>query len=155
MVPASTAIILQQALLTGNMAKFQEELQGFIMSAVSYHDTSSESFCHGFLLGLSAVMNQYYDLTSNREAGEGRYDIQLKPKKSKYPGLLIEVKAATEKLKDSSNMDKILEELALQGLEQIKKKQYFNELKQYGCERIIQMGVAFYKKRCKVVSEQS
>lgn len=154
-VSASTAIVLQQALLTGNMAKFQEELQGFIMSAVSYHDTSSESFYHGFLLGLSAVMNQYYELTSNREAGEGRYDIQLKPKKNKYPGLLIEVKAVTERLEDSSNADKNLEELALQGLEQIKKKQYANELKQYGCEHIIQIGAAFYKKRCKVVSEQS
>lgn len=153
-VSVSTAITLQQALLTGNMEKFQEELQEFIMSAVSYHDTSTESFYHGFLLGMSAVMNQYYELTSNRESGEGRYDIQLKPKIKKYPGFLIEVKAASKDLTDGAEADRALNDLALQGLEQIKQKQYASELKRYGCERIIQMGVAFYKKKCKVVSEQ-
>lgn len=154
-VSTSTAITLQQALLTGNMKKFQEELQEFIMSAVSYHDTSVESFYHGFLLGMCAVMNQYYELSSNRESGEGRYDIQLKPKNKKYPGFLIEIKSVSKEFEDDLETERALEDLAQSGLEQIKQKQYISELKQYGCERIVQMGVAFYKKKCKVISEET
>lgn len=31
--------------------------------------------------------------TSNRESGDGRYDIQLKPIRNGMPGILIELKA--------------------------------------------------------------
>lgn len=155
MVTASTAIVLQRALLSGDMERFQEELQKFIKSAVSYYDASTEGFYHGILLGMSAIMNQYYELTSNREAGNGRYDIQLRPKRKEYPGFLIEIKAASKKLANNEEIDQILEALALEGLEQIDQQQYAMELKQCGCERIIRMGIAFYKKRCKVVSKQN
>lgn len=150
-VSSSTAIVLQQALLSEDIDRFQNELQKFIISAVSYNDASTEGFYHGLLLGMSAIMNQYYEVASNREAGEGRYDIQLKPKTSKFPGFLIEVKAAPAKLTDNADIEKILDELAWKGLQQIKQKQYVSELKEAGCDRIIQLGVAFYKKKCKVV----
>lgn len=150
-VSASTAVILQQALLTEDIKKFQDELQRFITSAVSYNDASTEGFYHGFLLGMSAIMNQYYEVTSNREAGEGRYDIQLKPKYRRFPGFLIEVKAAQAKLADDVGIEKKLEELAWKGVQQIRQKQYISELKDAGCDKIIQLGVAFYKKKCKVV----
>lgn len=152
MVTNSTAIILQQALLKGDIARFQGELQTFITSAVSFYDASTEGFYHGLLLGMSVIMNQYYELTSNREAGNGRYDIQLKPRKKEYPGILIEIKAASGKLADNADVDKVLEALALEGLKQIEQQQYTIELKQCGCKQIIQMGIAFYKKRCKVAS---
>lgn len=152
---ASSAIVLQQTLLMGNMDRFQEELQEFIISTVSFHDTSTEGFYHGLMLGMSAIMNQYYELTSNREAGEGRYDVQLKPRTKEYPGFIIEIKAAPKNLEETADIDKELEKLALQGLEQIEKKQYAAELKKCGCGRIIQIGIAFYKKRCKVVSRQN
>ena len=137
--------------MSEDINRFQDELQKFIISAVSYNDASAEGFYHGLLLGMSAIMNQYYEVTSNREAGEGRYDIQLKPKASKFPGFLIEVKAASTKLTDNADIEKMLEELAWKGLQQIKQKQYISELKDAGCDRIIQLGVAFYKKKCKVV----
>lgn len=147
----STAIVLQQSLLTGDADRFQRELQKFIMSAVSYNDASSEGFYHGLLLGMSAVMNQYYEVTSNREAGEGRYDIQLKPRRKNMPGFLIEVKAASQRLADNGDVDRILEELAQKGLQQISQKKYTEELRQAGVAKIVRLGVAFYKKNCKVV----
>ena len=104
---------------------------------------------------MCAVMNQYYELSSNRESGVGRYDIQLKPKNKKYPGFLIEIKAVSKEFEDDLETERALEDLAQSGLEQIKQKQYISELKQYGCERIVQMGVAFYKKKCKVISEET
>ena len=66
-VTASTAVIMQQALLKEDIERFQKELRKFIMSAVSFYDASTEGFYHGLLLGMSAIMNQHYDLTSNRD----------------------------------------------------------------------------------------
>lgn len=121
------------------------------MSAVSFYDASTEGFYHGLLLGISAVMNQYYELTSNREAGEGRYDIQLNPKTGNLPGIVIEIKSLTAKQTDKEEMDTALEKLARKGMQQIGLKQYCNELQKKGCNRIICMGVAFCGKHCRIV----
>lgn len=115
-VSSSTAIVLQQALLSEDIDRFQNELQKFIISAVSYNDASTEGFYHGLLLGMSAIMNQYYEVASNREAGEGRYDIQLKPRTSRFPGFLIEVKAASAKLTDNADIEKCREKWGIIGL---------------------------------------
>ena len=154
-VTASTAVIMQQALLKEDIERFQKELRKFIMSAVSFYDASTEGFYHGLLLGMSAIMNQHYDLTSNREAGDGRYDIQLKPKNRKLPGFLIEIKSLSKKQSDDADVEVMLEELAMKGLHQIEKKQYYNELKNDGCTKIICLGVAFSGKKCKVVYDSN
>lgn len=57
-----------------------------------------ENFYHGLVLGLCAILDNRYYITSNREAGEGRYDIQLMPKENtakniNMPGILIELEA--------------------------------------------------------------
>ena len=147
----SAAVMMQQALLREDIDGFQRELQKFIMSAVSFYDASTEGFYHGLLLGISAVMNQYYELTSNREAGEGRYDIQLNPKTGNLPGIVIEIKSLTAKQTDKEEMDTALEKLARKGMQQIGLKQYCNELQKKGCNRIICMGVAFCGKHCRIV----
>ena len=51
----------------------QEELSQLLMRTVSFYDTASESFYHGLLLGLCAVLAGYYFISSNRESGIGRY----------------------------------------------------------------------------------
>lgn len=154
-ISTSTAISMQQALLTGNVMEFQKQLQNFLVSTMSYHDASAEGFYHGLLLGMSAVMNQYYDVTSNRESGDGRYDIQLRPKKKTYPAFLIEVKAATEKNINEKDTDAVLEILANQALQQIEGKNYCFDLKSGGFYKIVKIGIAFYKKTCKAVSKES
>lgn len=50
---------------------------------------------HGFKLGLCALLGGFF-VTSNRESGEGRYDIQLKPVKKGLPGIIIELRAEKE-----------------------------------------------------------
>lgn len=59
--------------------------------------------------------NTYY-ISSNRESGEGRYDIQLLPKNIDMPGIIIEIKATA----DSS--DAGLKKLAAEALTQIEDK---------------------------------
>lgn len=153
-LPSSAAVMMQQDLIREDIDGFQKELQKFIMSAVSFYDASAESFYHGLLLGISAVMNQYYDLASNREAGEGRYDIQLKPKNKRLPGFLIEIKSLAAKQAGQEDMDAVLEKLAQRGLQQIEQKHYFVELQQERCDRIICLGVAFCGKQCRIASHK-
>jgi len=83
-------------------------------------------------------------VTSNRESGDGRYDIQLKPAKKGLPGILIELKAekncSDEKLK-------VLSETALQ---QINDKKYEMKLTAAGVKTIYKYGVAFSSKKVEV-----
>jgi hypothetical protein len=57
--------------------------------------------------------NRYY-VTSNRESGEGRYDLQLEPRDGALPGFLIELKAAKNASEDEL---KTLAQTALQQIE--------------------------------------
>lgn len=39
-----------------------------------------------------ALMDNQYRIKSNRESGDGRYDISLIPREKKYPGIIMELK---------------------------------------------------------------
>jgi len=95
------------------------------------------------MLGLCATMEQYM-VTSNRESGEGRYDICLRPRTGDLPGVLIELKAG----KDSS--EAALKELAQAALQQIEDRQYDMEMRSYGIRSIFKYGVAFSGKMVEV-----
>ena len=82
--------------------------------------------------------------TSNRESGEGRYDIQMMPKRANLPGILIELKA--EKGCTEENL-KLLSETALQ---QINNRKYDIEMLSKGVSTIYKCGVAFSEKSVSV-----
>ena len=63
----------------------------------------------------------------------------------------MERKAACQRSGDNGDVDEILEELARKGVQQISQKKYTEELRRAGVEKIVRLGVAFYKKNCKVV----
>lgn len=154
-VPMASSTAVLRALLRGEDEKVQEELQKFLQGTISYHDAAAEGFYHGLLLGMSAMLNQYYTVTSNREAGNGRYDIQLRPKSKKRYAYLIEIKALDRKGKGSAEtVDRELSALAAEALKQIDEKGYVAELAQSGCGMIRKIGIAFWKKACRVVSEE-
>lgn len=77
-----------------------------LLTSASSFDTAGENFYYGFMLGLCDLLNDFY-VTSNRESGNGRYDIQLKPIKDNFPGILIELKA--EKKYDKVRLQKLSE----------------------------------------------
>ena len=104
-----------------------------------------EDFYHGLVLGLCAALDRRYLVTSNRESGEGRYDICLCPEEKRLPGILIELKHA----KDCSE-DNLLS-LAKEALAQIKEKNYGAELVAKGVKDIIRYGLACSGKKIQVV----
>lgn len=144
-VPQSTAISVKQALYESNVIEFQKNLQKLLEQSVSFYDTGKEIFYHGLVLGLCSTLDNQYFITSNREAGEGRYDLQLMPKTNTLPGVLIELKA----VKESSVSN--LKELAHAAMRQIEEKHYESELRAKGVDTIVKYGVAFCGKNVEVI----
>lgn len=154
-IPMASSTAVLRALLLRKDEKVQEELQKFLRETISYHDAAAEGFYHGLLLGISAMLNQYYFVTSNRESGNGRYDIQLRPKDKKRYAYLIEIKSLDRAESGSAQtVDGKLRALAEEALKQIDEKGYVAELAQGGCRMIRKIGIAFWKKECRVVSEE-
>lgn len=154
-LPVPTAISIQQALMEGNQDKLQQELTNFLKDTVSFHDTSTEAFYQGLLLGISAVMNNYYEVTSNREEGMGRFDIQLKPYDKKDTGYVLELKAVTKANSQEVILEEHMEELLRSAMTQLNEKEYCRGLEKYGCSRIVKIALVFYKKQCKVLVERN
>lgn len=134
---------IQEALFSGDQEALKEQLQLFLTQSVSAFDTAGENFYHGFLLGLCAVFGNMY-VTSNRESGNGRYDIQLLPKDGQHPGILIELKA------EKGCTAQQLRKLSQKALAQIESKGYDAELRMKGTQKIIKYGVAFSGKTVEV-----
>ena len=137
LIPKSSASEIQEAIYTNNAAGLQKALRKLLLQTVSFNDASSENFYHGFVLGLCAMLDNQYRVTSNRESGEGRYDIQLLPYSNKLPGVLIELKAG----KDCT--DEQLQSLSETALQQINKRQYDADMTAAGIQQIFKYGVAF------------
>ena len=143
MLPQATTISIQEAIFTGNAEKLQSLIQELLLQAVSCFDNALEHFYHGFMLGICTLFNNAY-VTSNRESGNGRYDIQLMPKSSHLPGILIELKA--EKHCDKEALKKLSEA----ALKQINEKAYDTELVNKGVKTIFKYGVAFSGKNAEI-----
>lgn len=145
-VGENTVMNLANALYDKDAAKIKEALNKFMLKTISYYDNLKENYYHGLMLGLLAIGESNYDIRSNRESGLGRYDIQLIPKKSALPGIIIEVKAAD---KDAGVE---LSKLAQTALKQIDEKKYDTELCAQGVNDIIKYGVAFKGKTVEIVT---
>ncbi|WP_462372565.1 AAA family ATPase [Phascolarctobacterium succinatutens] len=142
----NTVMNLANALYDKDAAKIKEALNKFMLKTISYYDNLKENYYHGLMLGLLAIGESNYDIRSNRESGLGRYDIQLIPKKSALPGIIIEVKAA------DNDAGVELSKLAQTALKQIDEKKYDTELCAQGVNDIIKYGVAFQGKTVEIVT---
>ena len=142
-IPQSTAISIQEAIYSGDGARLQTLIQTLLTQSVSCYDTAGENFYHGFMLGLCALLGGSY-ITSNRESGDGRYDIQLMPKNNRLPGIIIELKAEKNCSTDE------LKKLSKTALEQIEKRRYDTEMTAKGVKTIYKYGVAFSGKAVEV-----
>lgn len=146
LIPQATAIAVEEAIFSGNGEKLRDIISNFLIQSVSAFDAAGENFYHGFMLGVCALFGNSY-VTSNRESGDGRYDIALSPKVSNLPGIIIELKA------EKNCNENELQELAKTALKQINDKKYDTELKSKGVKTIYKYGVAFSGKHVSVEAE--
>lgn len=145
-IPQATAIAVEEAIFSGNGEKLQDIISNFLIQSVSAFDAAGENFYHGFMLGVCALFGNSY-VTSNRESGDGRYDIALSPKVSNLPGIIIELKA------EKNCNENELQELAKTALKQINDKKYDTELKLKGVKTIYKYGAVFSGKHVAVEAE--
>ena len=89
-------------------------------------------------------MDNQYKIKSNRESGDGRYDISLIPRAKNYPGIIMELKWKKELDPNALNM------LADEALLQIDGKRYDFEMREEGIENILKLGIAFSGKEIRI-----
>ena len=132
----------QLALKSNDADELENTLRQYLLQCASSFDTAQENFYHGMMMGLLAIMSDEYFISSNRESGEGRFDIQLRPMSKSNPGILMEFKAVED--------ENLLSKSADEAIEQMKEKQYVAELAANGVARIQLYGIAFCKKKVTV-----
>ena len=145
-IPQATAISVQEALYSNDAQRLQKEMHKLLLQAASCYDTAGENFYHGFVLGLCAMMDNRYYISSNGESGEGRYDIQLLPKSEDIPGILIELKAGRNFSGDK------LKRLSEAALAQIEERKYDTDMEAKGVKTIFKYGVALSGKQVEVTT---
>ena len=143
-ISRSTANRIAESLYANDLNKLQKAIAEYMDSSISFYDAGAEGFYHGLVLGLIALMDNQYKIKSNRESGDGRYDISLIPRENRYPGIIIELK--WEKRMDEN----VLEILAEEALNQITAKRYDFEMRENGIRNILKLGIAFSGKKVRI-----
>ena len=139
----STAVEISRAVYDKDIEKLKASIEKYLIQTISVYDTGSEAFYQGLMLGLCAILNNRYQVKSNRESGLGRFDIQLYPMTEDLPGFIFELKHTKEENAD-------LERLADEALVQIDEKKYDAEMTESGIKEIIKIGIAFHGKNVSV-----
>lgn len=138
-----------KAIEDGNAEIIEQYLNQTLSNTISVFDTKApemekENSYHTFLAGM-LTGNTDWVVKSNVEAGEGFADIIIKPQ-NPDDGIIFELKCS----KEASGLDKACE----RAIKQIRDRRYSEYLKNDGRHNMIFYGIAFYKKRCKVVVEK-
>ena len=144
---------LNVAIIRGRANDIQKAMQAFLMQTCSSFDLTEEKDYHNFFVGLLAASVSGYEVKSNRESGEGRYDIMLFPKKPTLPGIIFELKhcKATKAMqKNKEKLAAVLKSAAIEALKQIDSKNYAADLEAKGAKQIIKYGAAFSGKQTHV-----
>ncbi len=137
-----------RALKTGDAPEVERLFTGFMNNTISIRDTAvrkefKESFYHGILLGM-LIPVVGWSVDSNRESGEGYYDIAIEIE-DEYIGIIIEVKYAENEGFDAA---------CAEAMEQINRNNYTAMLKEDDMQKILKFGIACCRKRCMVVVQE-
>ena len=145
-----TMKLLSKAILDKDEKQIARQLNIVMSRMISILDTKApdalkENFYHGLLLGLLRGSNPDWLIKSNRESGDGFSDILIEPE-DPDAGIVIEVKYAKEM--------KELDAACKAAMAQIKDKRYDEALRNEDRCDILAYGIAFCRKRCRVVGEK-
>lgn len=146
-ITRTTANKIAESLYANDYKKLQSAIREYMDKSISFFDGGAEGFYHGLMLGLIALMDNQYKIKSNRESGDGRFDVSLIPREKRYPGIILELKWK-EKLSDVE-----LEKWSNEALKQIGELRYDSEMKEDGITEILKFGIAFSGKKVCVRTE--
>jgi len=135
---------LLQSLINGNIESFERILSEFIVTTLSYFDTSGknvEKVYQAFILGLLVNLGNHYYIESEKESGYGRFDVAVLPKDTTKKVIVMELKKIDDF--DEETKDKCLEA----ALTQLRDRQYDIGIKARGYSDILQIAITFDGKR--------
>ena len=146
-ITRTTANKIAESLYANDYEKLQSAIGEYMDKSIGFFDGGAEGFYHGLMLGLIALMDNQYKIKSNRESGDGRFDVSLIPREKRYPGIILELKWK-EKLSDVE-----LEKWSNEALKQIGELRCDSEMKEDGITEILKFGIAFSGKKVCVRTE--
>jgi len=133
-------------LVNNEIDKFETGFKKIIGDTFSYFDTQGEpeNVYQSYVLGLLAIIGDDYIIRSNRESGEGRYDILLIPHdKSKY-GVVVEIKQITREPKEKDDkFKKRINDKITEAKNQIEENKYYKELIDNNVSKIVKLPIVF------------
>ncbi len=142
--PSERVPLLCKALLAGDVDVAEEMLGDLALATLSYHDVArkpAEAVYQAFILGLLVTLERTHEVTSNREAGHGRYDVLICPRKVGEPGAVLELKVPRANKGETA-------EMAVASAEaQLRSKDYAVTLRERGAGSVMQWAVVFEGKR--------
>ncbi|GAB6137993.1 AAA family ATPase [Halanaerobaculum tunisiense] len=142
--------LMLNSLITGDVETFAAIFKDFVLNSMSNFDPTgdeAEKVYHAFVLGLLLNLRDDYQVKSNRESGYGRYDVMIIPEDTAKLGIVIEFKKVNQYTNET------LEEAVEKALEQIKEREYKQELISKGVAEVLELGIAFSGKQVLVKSQ--
>lgn len=139
--------LAMKSLAQGDVAPFVSFVKDYLITTISYfdlHQQEKEKSYQLLLLGMVAYFANTHHARSNRESGQGRYDISLEPKNKARKGIIMELKVADE--------GEDLTQVAQKAFAQIQSKQYKTDMEARGIKDIVLLGIAFRGKEVKAIT---
>jgi len=133
-------------LINNEIDKFETGFKKIMGDTFSYFDINGEpeNVYQSYVLGLLAIIGDDYIIKSNRESGEGRYDILLIPHDKTKFGIVIEIKQIVRNEKeDNETFIKKIDDKIKEAKKQIDKNKYYMELIDNKISKIIKLPIVF------------
>ena len=131
-----------ESVIRADAEKLEDLLCTWLTNTISCFD-EQENYYHGFVTGLVSGFSGYM-VVSNRESGNGRFDLVVKQRSRWHHAAILEFKVVEK----YNQMTKACED----ALRQIKEKDYEASLRDEQYENIAKLGICFCQKRCRVKS---
>ena len=131
-----------ESVIHADAEKLEDLLCTWLTTTISCFD-EQENYYHGFVTGLVSGFNGYM-VVSNRESGNGRFDLVVKQRSRWHHAAILEFKVVEK----YNQMTKACED----ALKQIEEKDYEASLRDEQYENIAKLGICFCQKRCRVKS---
>lgn len=131
-----------ESVINADAEKLEDLLCTWLTNTISCFD-EQENYYHGFVTGLVSGFSGYM-VVSNRESGNGRFDLVVKQRSRWHHAAILEFKVVEK----YNQMTKACED----ALKQIEEKDYEASLRDEQYENIAKLGICFCQKRCRVKS---
>ena len=131
-----------ESVIHADAEKLEDLLCTWLTNTISCFD-EQENYYHGFVTGLVSGFSGYM-VVSNRESGNGRFDLVVKQRSRWHHAAILEFKVVEK----YNQMTKACED----ALNQIEEKDYEASLRDEQYENIAKLGICFCQKRCRVKS---